>query len=186
MSLPDGSTSIVSKVLSSTTEKIVRALAKTASAAPEEVHGDSSTMLGATNSPITKDAPSSSGWNSTEFSSSFLEHASGQGISGACAWAAIFITCHQVRITGFVVLGRGSKEGMKNLGSYCFINNIILTAFLNFILTDLPILTMVYKSRGTKMDCPDSFYSPNLCIRILAKSTLLQEQQILCIFQCST
>merc|ERR1719423_570665 len=37
-----------------------------------------------------------SGWNSTDFSSSFLEHASGQGISGACAWAAILITCHQI------------------------------------------------------------------------------------------
>lgn len=31
-----------------------------------------------------------------EFNSSFLQHASGKGIAGACAWAAIFITCHQV------------------------------------------------------------------------------------------
>lgn len=30
--------------------------------------------------------------------SSFLENASGKGISGACVWAAIFITCHQVSI----------------------------------------------------------------------------------------
>ena len=31
-----------------------------------------------------------------EFNSSFLQHASGKGISGACAWAAIFVTCHQI------------------------------------------------------------------------------------------
>lgn len=31
-----------------------------------------------------------------EFDSSFLQHASGQGIAGVFAWAAIFITCHQV------------------------------------------------------------------------------------------
>jgi len=31
-----------------------------------------------------------------EFSSSFLQQASGKGISGLFAWAAIFITCHQV------------------------------------------------------------------------------------------
>merc|ERR1711899_697585 len=31
-----------------------------------------------------------------EFNSSFLQHASGKGISGACAWAAILITCHQI------------------------------------------------------------------------------------------
>ena len=31
-----------------------------------------------------------------EFDSSFLQHASGQGIAGACVWAAIFITCHQI------------------------------------------------------------------------------------------
>ena len=30
------------------------------------------------------------------YSSSFLQHASGQGIAGACVWAAIFITCHQI------------------------------------------------------------------------------------------
>ena len=32
-----------------------------------------------------------------DFNSSFLQHASGKGIAGACVWAAIFITCHQVR-----------------------------------------------------------------------------------------
>ncbi|XP_059091891.1 transmembrane protein 184B-like isoform X2 [Tigriopus californicus] len=31
-----------------------------------------------------------------EFDSSFLQHASGQGIAGVFAWAAIFITCHQI------------------------------------------------------------------------------------------
>jgi hypothetical protein len=31
-----------------------------------------------------------------EFNSSFLQHASGKGIAGACVWAAIFITCHQI------------------------------------------------------------------------------------------
>jgi len=31
-----------------------------------------------------------------EFSSSFLQEASGKGISGLFAWAAIFITCHQI------------------------------------------------------------------------------------------
>jgi len=36
-------------------------------------------------------------WDSSKyFSSSFLEHASGKGISGAFAWAAILITCHQI------------------------------------------------------------------------------------------
>ena len=32
----------------------------------------------------------------SEFNSSFLQHASGKGIAGACVWAAIFITCHQI------------------------------------------------------------------------------------------
>ena len=31
-----------------------------------------------------------------EFNSSFLQHASGQGIAGVCVWAAMFITCHQI------------------------------------------------------------------------------------------
>jgi len=31
-----------------------------------------------------------------DFNSSFLEHASGRGISGVCVWAAILITCHQI------------------------------------------------------------------------------------------
>ena len=31
-----------------------------------------------------------------EFNSSFLQHASGQAIAGLFAWAAIFVTCHQV------------------------------------------------------------------------------------------
>jgi hypothetical protein len=31
-----------------------------------------------------------------DFNSSFLQHASGKGIAGACVWAAIFITCHQI------------------------------------------------------------------------------------------
>jgi len=31
-----------------------------------------------------------------DFNSSFLEHASGRGISGICVWAAILITCHQI------------------------------------------------------------------------------------------
>ena len=30
------------------------------------------------------------------FSSSFLQHASGQGIAGVFAWAAILVTCHQI------------------------------------------------------------------------------------------
>ena len=33
-----------------------------------------------------------------DFSSSFLQHASGQGIAGIFAWAAICVTCHQVRL----------------------------------------------------------------------------------------
>ena len=96
MSLPDGSTSVVSKVLSSTTEKITGALVKTAAAVIGKVDDASSTMSLSTDSSVHTDVASGSGWNSTEFSSSFLEHASGQGISGACAWAAILITCHQV------------------------------------------------------------------------------------------
>ncbi len=31
-----------------------------------------------------------------EFNSSFLNHASGKAIAGLFAWAAIFVTCHQV------------------------------------------------------------------------------------------
>ena len=31
-----------------------------------------------------------------KFNSSFLQHASGEGIAGACVRAAIFITCHQI------------------------------------------------------------------------------------------
>lgn len=31
-----------------------------------------------------------------DVNSSFLQHASGRGISGVCVWAAIFITCHQI------------------------------------------------------------------------------------------
>ena len=58
---------------------------------------DSTTVLGSANTPTVTEAPAISGWNSSEFSSSFLEHASGQGVSGVCAWAAILITCHQVR-----------------------------------------------------------------------------------------
>lgn len=32
----------------------------------------------------------------SEFNSSFLQSPSGKGIAGACVWAAIFITCHQI------------------------------------------------------------------------------------------
>ena len=32
-----------------------------------------------------------------EFNSSFLQHASGKGISGIFAWGAILVTSHQVR-----------------------------------------------------------------------------------------
>ena len=28
--------------------------------------------------------------------STFLQSASGKGIAGACAWAAILVTCHQI------------------------------------------------------------------------------------------
>ena len=95
----DDSTSVVSNILSSTTEKFVDALVKTPSAVMGVDHEDTTTLLHSTNPPGVTSEPQwsrCSGWNSTEFSSSFLEHASGQGISGACAWAAILITCHQV------------------------------------------------------------------------------------------
>ena len=63
---------------------------------------DNPDMLTTTSSLTATKAATASEWNSTggstEFSSSFLEHASGQGISGACAWAAILITCHQVKL----------------------------------------------------------------------------------------
>ena len=36
-----------------------------------------------------------------EFNSSFLQHASGQAIAGLFAWAAIFVTCHQVIVTQY-------------------------------------------------------------------------------------
>ena len=93
------SSSIASNILSSTTDKILNALAKTPSAVMGDNQGDTSTLLHTTLPPGVTAEPQwarCSGWNSTEFSSSFLEHASGQGISGACAWAAILITCHQV------------------------------------------------------------------------------------------
>ena len=31
-----------------------------------------------------------------DVNSSFLQHASGRGVSGVCVWAAIAITCHQI------------------------------------------------------------------------------------------
>ena len=105
----DDTTSVVSNILSSTTDKILNALVKTpSSAAMGGDQEDTTTVLHTTNPPGVTSQPQwarCSGWNSSEnsieFSSSFLEHASGQGISGACAWAAILITCHQVQLNIF-------------------------------------------------------------------------------------
>jgi len=96
MSKDDSTT--VSNILSSVTEKAAGALVQTSA----KMGGDQDSITSAvlsTNIPgVTPEAQWArcSGWNSTDFSSSFLEHASGQGISGACAWAAILITCHQI------------------------------------------------------------------------------------------
>jgi hypothetical protein len=103
----DDSTSLVSNLLSSTTDKIVNALGKTPSVVMGVDQEDTTTLLHSTSAPGVTLEPQwerCSGWNSTEFSSSFLEHASGQGISGACAWAAILITCHQVGLNIFSML----------------------------------------------------------------------------------
>ena len=92
----DASTT-VSNIVSSDTEKAASALIQTAEMGGNQ-DGITSTVH-STNVPGVTPEPQwarCSGWNSTDFSSSFLEHASGQGISGACAWAAILITCHQV------------------------------------------------------------------------------------------
>ena len=101
----DDSTSVVSNIFSSTTDKIVDALVRTPSAVMGGEQEDTTTLLHTTNPPGVTSEPQwarCSGWNSsTEFSSSFLEHTSGQGISGACAWAAILITCHQVKLNIF-------------------------------------------------------------------------------------
>ena len=97
MSKDDSTT--VSNILSSVTEKAAGALVQTSANMGGDQDSITSTVL-STNVPgVTPEAQWArcSGWNSTDFSSSFLEHASGQGISGACAWAAILITCHQVR-----------------------------------------------------------------------------------------
>ena len=92
----------IGTILSSVTEKAAAALVQTPSA---EMGGDQdgiTSTIHSTSVPGVSAEPQwarCSGWNSSkEFSSSFLEHASGQGISGACAWAAILITCHQVRL----------------------------------------------------------------------------------------
>ena len=92
----------IGNILSSVTEKAAAALVQTPSA---DMGGDQdgiTSTVHSTSVPGVATEPQwarCSGWNSSkEFSSSFLEHASGQGISGACAWAAILITCHQVRL----------------------------------------------------------------------------------------
>jgi len=90
----------IGNILSSVTEKAAAALVQTPSA---DMGGDQdgiTSTVHSTSVPGVSTEPQwarCSGWNSSkEFSSSFLEHASGQGISGACAWAAILITCHQI------------------------------------------------------------------------------------------
>merc|ERR1712073_212021 len=55
-----------------------------------------------------------------------------------------------------------------------------------YVPPDLSILAMVHKSSGAKMDCSDTIYSTNICIRVLAKSTILQREPLLCIFQRSS
>jgi len=90
------STTVVSSILNTTTQKLVGELIRSASTKMGGNEMDTSTMLDSSNSPTVTDKPNISGWNTTEFSSSFLEHASGQGVSGVCAWAAILITCHQI------------------------------------------------------------------------------------------
>ena len=93
--MSDGISSTVSNVLSDSVEK-ASALSETAAAVIQATEKMSTTSP--PDAGITSAFVSDSHWNTstTEFSSSFLEHASGQGISGACAWAAILITCHQV------------------------------------------------------------------------------------------
>ena len=92
------SNSVVPSILNISTDKTVSELLTSVSTKMGSSDIDSSTMLDKINSQPVTNPPNLSGWNSTEFSSSFLEHASGQGVSGVCAWAAILITCHQVKI----------------------------------------------------------------------------------------
>jgi len=72
---------------------------------PDPIKGEpSGTTLATTLLSTSATSLQSSGWTTSltcegphhDFNSSFLQHASGKGIAGACVWAAIFITCHQI------------------------------------------------------------------------------------------
>ena len=102
-----GPTTKLAEVISTSTEKVAAALVNSAASVIGAGAGTSGLAMSTPDSigdatvvPVTEAVSNpNSGtriWNSTEFSSSFLEHASGQGISGVCVWAAILITCHQV------------------------------------------------------------------------------------------
>ena len=62
----------------------------------------SSTLAAAVSTLASKVVKDLNGTTDTppELNSSFLQHASGKGISGIFAWAAILITLHQVRLEG--------------------------------------------------------------------------------------
>ena len=141
----DDSTTIAA-ITTSVADKIVGALTKTSAAMAGNQDVITSTVHSTTLPGGTAQAQWArcSGWNSTEFSSSFLEHASGQGISGACAWAAILITCHQVKMR--------LTDGDRPINVLGVIWYIILRRSKIKIL-DISILTVVYKSGGTTMDC---------------------------------
>ena len=57
------------------------------------------------------------GGHRPEFDSSFLQHASGQGIAGIFAWAAIAVTCHQVRRKSCLETGNSCEEEEDLLSS---------------------------------------------------------------------
>ena len=110
MSNDDSTT--VAAISTSIADKLVGALTKTSAVMGGNQDGVTSTVHSTAVPGITAQPQWArcSGWNSTEFSSSFLEHASGQGISGACAWAAILITCHQVNIKAYLQLPHNPKR----------------------------------------------------------------------------
>jgi len=63
-----------------------------------------------------------------EFDSSFLQHASGQGIAGIFAWAAICVTCHQVRmkISFSSFAHKKRKPDPNSLKEICLKNSVFL------------------------------------------------------------
>jgi len=85
-----------------------------------------------------------SGPDHHDFSSSFLQHASGKGISGVCVWAAIFITCHQV-------LCLRNKRLWEDINDVMFLreDNIPRLVFILLGLISVKVRLKIVKFSGT-------------------------------------